>query len=192
MSCLTILFAIATKLNISNDKRTKNQASNKIYRTTMVEAKTLLYQDILQCCGSAIKLMTYYYNFLKYKRLCSLHYCCDMMYCGVVDVVTLMVYAMYVGIDVRWCLKTCPSLLFLVKLWKKRKYLWIYRVHMVLDMVYRNASLHSNESIKLYTRRFIRALHLLVLGLFDHLIVNFMIAIIMICTFYTHYIQRFR
>lgn len=188
MSCLTILFAIATKLNISNDKRTKNQASNKIYRTTMVEAKTLLYQDILQCCGSAIKLMTYYYNFLKYKRLCSLHYCCDMMYCGVVDFVTLMVYAMYVGIDVRWCLKTCPSLLFLVKLWKKRKYLWIYRVY----MVYRNASLHSNESIKLYTRRFIRALHLLVLGLFDHLIVNFMIAIIMICTFYTHYIQRFR
>lgn len=89
----------------------------------MVEAKTLLYQDILQCCGSAIKLMTYYYNFLKYKRLCSLHYCCDLMYCGVVDVVTLVVYAMYVGIDVRWCLKTCPSLLFLVKLWKKRTYL---------------------------------------------------------------------
>lgn len=58
-------------------------------------------------------------------------------------------------------------------------------------MLYRNASLHSNESIKLYTRRFIRALHLWVLGLVDHLIVYFMIAIIMICTFYTHYIQRF-
>lgn len=31
--------------------------------------RTTLYEDILQCCGSAIKLMTYYFNFWNIKSM---------------------------------------------------------------------------------------------------------------------------